>query len=158
MRIILSVFLLMMLVSPLGANAQEAAEDSVATKLNLAKIMHEIKPARGQIETAIEMVARRLPSEQQQGFVERMNQVFDYKELEELSIQSMAEVFTQAELEKMVDYYGSKEAMSINEKMTVYQSVMQPEITKMLDEAIIEARTGGPSDIAPSDAPAPATE
>ncbi len=159
MRIILTVFFMTMLVFSFGANAQEAAPaDNMVAKTNLAKMMHEIKPARGQIEGAIDMVAKRMAPEQQQAFVDRMYKAFDFKKLEELSIKSMAEVFTEAELQKMVDYYGSKEAMSSGEKMPVYQSVMQPEITKMLDEAILEVRTGGASDVKAPPAEVPAAE
>ena len=156
MRTILTFAFLAFMVFSLPVNAQDATGNGdLQTRMNLAKVMHEIKPARGQVEMAIQMVAKRLAPEQQQAFIDRMNKAFDYKKLEELSVKSMAEVFTEVELQKMVDYYGSKEAKSADEKMPVYQSVMQPEITKMLDEAILEARTGGPADVS---APAGAVE
>lgn len=123
----------------------------MATRMNLAKMMHEIKPARGQVEAAIEAVAARLQPQQQQDFVAKMTNTFDFERLQQISTKAMAEVFTEAELQKMVDYFGSPEAQSISKKMPVYQSIMQPEITKMLDEAIIEVRTGAPSDIEPSE-------
>lgn len=137
------------------AYAQESDHaDDMQTRMNLAKMMHEIKPARGQVEDAIKAVAARLQPEQQQKFIERMIRIFDFERLEKISTEAMAEVFTEAELQAMVDYYGSTQARSITEKMPVYQSVMQPQITEMLDEAIIEARTGGPADIKPPTPPA----
>lgn len=123
------------------------SDDDMATRMNLAKMMHEIKPARGQVEAAIEAVAARLQPQQQEDFIAKMTDIFDFERLQQISTEAMAEVFTEAELQKMVDYYGSREAQSISEKMPVYQSVMQPEITKMLDEAIIEVRTGAPADV-----------
>lgn len=159
MRILMAVFLVAMMTLafpfPFGAaqaqdkGASATTEDAgdMNARLNLAKVMHEIKPARQQIDVAIEMVSKRLPVDQREDFVGRMQKIFDYDKLEELSIKAMAEVFTEKELQKMVDYYGSKEAISADKKMPVYQSVMQPEITKMLDEALLEVRTGGASDV-----------
>lgn len=154
MRILMTSFIVAMMafIVPFGAaHAQDnaTAEDAgdMGARLNLAKIMHELKPASQQIDIAIDMVSRRMPAERRESFVNRMHDIFDYKKLEDLSVKAMAEVFTEVELQKMVDYYGSKEAMSIDNKMPVYQSVMKPQITKMLDEAMLEVRTGGPTDM-----------
>ena len=54
----------------------------------------------------------------------------------------MAETFTASELEKMVEYFGSDEAKSIAQKLPVYQAIVEPEITKMMDAALMKLRTG----------------
>lgn len=141
--------------APVAAAAAKQDAGSMEARLNLAKMMHEVKPAREQVDAAIRNVAKNLPADQQQEFISRMTNAFDYKKLEELSIHSMAEVFTEDELQKMVEYYGSPEAHSIEEKMPVYQSVMQPEVTKMIDAAMMQARTGGPPDTPPVPSKAP---
>ena len=43
----------------------------------------------------------------------------------------------------MLGYFSSAEAHSISEKMPLYNGRMQPEIMKMLDVAMMAARTGG---------------
>ena len=54
----------------------------------------------------------------------------------------MAEIYTLPELEAMVEYYSKPEAKSAAEKQEAYQDKVGPEITKMLDKALMEMRTG----------------
>ena len=61
----------------------------------------------------------------------------------------MADLFTLAEMEKMVGYFSSPEAQSIGEKLPKYQERLQPEIIRMLDAAMMTERTGATSSPAP---------
>ena len=130
------------------AHAQQAAADRGAdygARVALAQKMHEIRPAKKQVEDAVTAAASRLPAPNREDFKAQMMKSIDVAALEKRSIDVMAQTFTKAELEKMVGYFGSPEAQKIAEKLVVYQSVMMPEITKMLDKAAMEARTGAPA-------------
>ena len=130
--------------------AQDAAPDSdLAKRIELAKEMHKIRSARMQVQEAIDQVGRNLPPLDRDRFTKMVEKAFDYDALEKLSIDTMVELFTTQELQKMVDYFGSAEARSIEKKLPVYQEKIQPYIIKSLDSAMIADRTGN--------APAPET-
>lgn len=121
-----------------GANAGD-----MAIRLDLSEKMHKIRPARKQIDSAIEQVARNgLSVEEQQAFILSMKRIIDYKALEKASIEAMAETFSAPELKAMVDYYEKPEAQSANEKFPDYQKKIEPIIYQMLDRAMMQVRTG----------------
>lgn len=130
-------------------HAPAHAQDDDARKMALVKQMHEIRPARTQVREAIEQVSRNLPPMERDRFLKMVENAFDYDRLETLSVEAMADLFTLAEMEKMVDYFGSPEAQSIGEKLPKYQERIQPEIIRMLDAAMMAERTGATSSPAP---------
>jgi hypothetical protein len=67
----------------------------------------------------------------------------NYEALEKISIDAMAETYTVAELEAMNEYYSKPEAKSAQPKYSNYANKVFPEITRMLDEAVMRVRTGG---------------
>jgi len=133
----------------IGAATSVHAQDDDARKMALVKQMHEIRPARTQVREAIEQVSRNLPPMERDRFLKMVENAFDYDRLETLSVEAMADLFTLAEMEKMVDYFGSPEAQSIGEKLPKYQERIQPEIIRMLDAAMMAERTGATSSPAP---------
>lgn len=119
-----------------------ATEPDTAKKIELAKRMHEIRPAKAQVQEALDQVGRNLPPMERDKFLKMVDGAFDYAKLEKLSIDTMVELFTVAELEKMVDYFGSPEANTIATKLPEYQKKIQPEIIRSLDAAMMSQRTG----------------
>lgn len=144
--------------------AQGAAADT-AKKIELAKKMHEIRPAKAQVQEALDQVGRNLPPMERDKFLKMVEGAFDYAKLEKLSIDTMVELFTVAELEKMVEYFGSPEAKVIATKLPEYQKKIQPEIIRSLDAAMMAQRTGAAAPavstppvttpVAPAEAPKP---
>lgn len=115
----------------------------MALRLELAERMHRIRPAREQVDSAIEQVARSgIPPEEQQGFILSMQRIIDYKALEKASVEAMAETFTIAELKAMVEYYEKSEARSASDKFPDYQKKIEPLVYGMLDRAMMKIRTG----------------
>lgn len=125
-----------------AAMAQEAADPAFAERLALSKKMHEVRPINLQVEKVVEQMAARFPEDQRDKFIERMIDVFDKEALTDISVQAMAETFTAPELEKMIEFHGSPEGKTITEKMPVYQSLLEPELVKKIDKALMEVRTG----------------
>jgi hypothetical protein len=126
--------------SPLLTYAQE--DTALAKRIELAKKMHEIKPARDQVEQAVQQVALQLPMSDRDTFTEEILAGIDFEALETLSVRSMAEVFSEGELNAMIVYYGSAEAKSISEKFPVYEELVQPKILEMLDASLMNLRAG----------------
>jgi hypothetical protein len=115
-----------------------------AERLALAKQMHDLRPAKKQVEDAVNTAANRLPAANRDDFVKAMMKSIDVAALEKQSIDVMAQTFTKVELEKMISYFGSPEAEGIAKKLVIYQAAMNPVIIQMLDKAAMEARTGAP--------------
>lgn len=125
------------------ATAQTAADSGDrAKRVELATEMHKIRPAKAQVQDAVTQVGQNLPPMERDRFTKMVDKAFDYPKLEKLSIDTMADLYTVRELEKMVEYFGSAEARSIEKKLPTYQQKIQPEIIKMLDAAMIAERTG----------------
>ena len=136
--VLMSLFLL---VPPVLAQA-EGGDAGLQQRIELARKMHEVRPMSVQIEQAIEALSMRYPEDRRELFVTKMLQMFDQQTLSEVSVKAMAETFTAAELQKMVEFYGSPEGKAIEQKMPVYQAIVEPEIIKKIDEAMMEIRTG----------------
>lgn len=120
-----------------------ASDDVSARQLELAKQMHSYRPAREQVDAAIERIAQAYPAAQREAFKVSMRRVLNYRAIEKSSIEAMAEVYTEAELEAMVAYYAKPEARSASEKYGAYAAKVQPGIVKMIDQAMMKIKTGG---------------
>lgn len=162
MRIFSILVLLLLAVCPPAAFAEDAAAPSVqaqddasyAKRLELARKMHEINPARDQINAAIDQAAESQPEQEREAFKTAMRSVLNFQAIEKISIDAMAEVYTERELQAMVNYYSLPEAKSAGEKQMKYSEKVYPEIIRMLDQAMMRVRTGGTS-VAPSAADEP---
>lgn len=124
------------------AQDNKPADPDYAKRLELSQQMHKIRPAKAQVQEAVEQVSANLSPAERDKFKKMVEKAFDYDKLEKLSTETMAELFTVGELQKMVDYFGSAEAESIARKLPKYQEKVQPAIIQMLDAAMIKDRTG----------------
>ena len=127
------------------AEQEKPAEspDMIAKKLELARKMHQIRPTRLQVDSAINQAAMGMPEAERQPFVAAMHSVLNYNAIEKISIDAMVETFTLPELEAMVAYHSTPEAKSIGEKMAQWAMKVQPEVVRMIDSALMRVKTGG---------------
>lgn len=144
MRYIIFVYFICLCVLFPRIGYSEDLDAGLETRRKLASEYHEIRPVNLQVELAVDTVLNRLSLDKL-----RKNELknvllknMDYEELKILSTNSMAEVFSEAELKWMIDYYSKEEASSIEEKMPIYNDLVMPVITQMLDKAFMEIRTG----------------
>lgn len=143
MRLLFLAFFLFAGLSGVSAFAQDdPADPGLAKRLELATELNKVMSPRENIEMAVGKVSESLPETQRRDFVEDTIASFDFERLNEKAIKSMAEVFSQKELEKMLDYFGSEEAKSIATKMPVYQELIAPELSAMVNTAIMRLRMG----------------
>lgn len=138
-------------VAPVAEPAAPA--DTDGARLALATKMHEIWPVSTRVEDAITVVAESVPEAEREAFKARMRKAIDQKTLEQESIKAMAQVFTEPELQAMVNFYGSAEGRSVSEKTEDYMVILQPVMVKMLDSALLKMRTGTPMHSTPPVAP-----
>ncbi len=120
-------------------------EASIEKRLMLAQKMHELRPTRPQVDNAILRASLSIPESEREAFVAAMKTVLPYKAIERISVDAMVEVYTLEELEAMVDYYSKPEAQSASQKVRDWAMLVQPEINRMIDKAMMRVRTGAPN-------------
>ncbi len=131
------VFLMAVLLS-----VPAMAQDDSAERLKLAEQMHEIWPVRTRIEAAIASVAEQLPVDKQAQAKAKMRQSIQFDQVQEESIKAMADTFTAEELKAMIAFYGSETGRSISAKTSDYELALRPVMTKMMDKAMLDLKTG----------------
>ncbi len=138
--------------TPSGANEQAdvAKGDgqdpaTLQLRMELARKMHTINPLDPQIDGEIRRASLTIPLLEREAFLAAMSTVINRKTIEEVSIKAMAEIYTVAELESMVDYYGKPEAKSAMRKVGDWARLVQPQLSRIIDRAIMRVRTGAPN-------------
>lgn len=145
-RTLLRFVLFLLFAAPaLPALAQQEAGDS-ALRQKLAERMQEIQPVADQVALIVGDLAEREPESARVAFKEKMMAGVDAAALSKAAAAAMAETFTAAELQRMIDYFGSPEAKTIDEKMPVFHGLLQPAVSKAIDRALMAVRTGAPAD------------
>ena len=120
-------------------------EASIEKRLKLAQEMHKLRPTRPQVDNAILRASLAVPEGEREPFIAAMKTVLNYKAIERISVDAMVEVYTLEELQAMVDYYSKPEAQSAAQKVRDWAMLVQPEINRMIDKAMMRVRTGAPN-------------
>ena len=124
------------------------AEDDFEQRLELAEQMLDIRPARVQLESALDQyIANYMfnqPDHEQKIFRSAMLNVMNHKALNKIAVDAYAETFTVEELVAMVEYYAKPEAQSARKKQGELNRKISPEIIHMLDQALMRIRAEGP--------------
>lgn len=138
----LTLFSIFALSAPVFAQEEPVLEPAFEARLELAEKMHDIWPVRPKVEDALNIAAESFPEIERAGFKARMRKAIKYDQLEEESIEAMAKIYTAEELQAMIDFYGSKEGRAVSAKTGEYMAALRPVMSKMLDGALMEVRTG----------------
>ena len=126
------------------ASNDDAANEAMSDTMTLSKKMHDIWPMRQKVELALDNIAARLPEGERTKFKGAMRRSIDFDALEQASTDAMADIFSEAELQKMIDFYGSKEGRSVSHKLKDYEAALQPLMIQMMDKALLNAKLGSP--------------
>ncbi|HQX26598.1 MAG TPA: DUF2059 domain-containing protein [Alphaproteobacteria bacterium] len=71
---------------------------------------------------------------------EQIRAMFNHAEIENLMVEKMTKHFTEEELLKLADFYGSPEGQSIMKKMPAYMSDVMPFVQQKVADAVQKAR------------------
>lgn len=123
-----------------AASVALSADEQV--RLDLAGKMHEIWPIRTRVESALESISKNFPEEKQTEAKAALRKAINFDLLEEESIKAMAQTFTAEELKAMIEFYGSDNGKAISAKTQDYEEALRPVMTKMIDGAMLDLRTG----------------
>lgn len=125
------------------ALAQDDDKGNLDRRIELAKQWHQYISVRDQVDAAIEQAAQGQPEKDREAFKSAMRSALNYQALEKISVDALVDTYTEAELQAMVDYNSKPEAQSARKKEPEYAKKVYPEIVRMLDKAMMQARTGG---------------
>lgn len=141
----LFLFVVLSLTGAGVARADPPAAGDLPQRVVLAEKMVTIRPVRSQVERAVDAyiaVALRGRSESERElFRVRMLGAINADALEKITVDAYADTFTKEELAAMVEYYAKPEARSAAEKEAGLSEKISPEIIRMLDQAVMKART-----------------
>ncbi|MGH1375834.1 MAG: hypothetical protein ACRBCK_05735 [Alphaproteobacteria bacterium] len=124
------------------AKAELEDKELAEKKIELARIMHKVRPTRDQVDGAIKRASLALPATERQAFVGAMQSMLNYNAIERISMDAMVQTYTFKELKSMVDYFSKPEAKSASDKTGHWARAVQPEIARMIDRAMMRVRTG----------------
>ena len=111
-------------------------------KIRLATKLHDYRPAQEVLDQIIDVLIARYPEDRRPKIKERLTEMIDIYRIREITIRTMADIYTKEELELMIQFYGAPEYKSIAEKTQVYIQLVQPEIVKQIDAALLKMRVG----------------
>ena len=148
-RLVFLSLIMAFITMPYAVYAQDGNQENYDKRIGLAQQILAVNPVRDQVRGAIEQfVARAMPMASQadkETLKFQLIQIINVKAIEDVSLRAYADVFTQSELEVMLDYYSKPEAKTAREKMPQLNEIIGPEIVKMLDKAVMKARTTRPN-------------
>lgn len=122
------------------ATVVSQASDDLQNRLALARELHDIKHVKDHIRETITAASVNLPVVEREDFKKYMELKIDFDDLEKKSIQYTAEIYTAAELQAMIDYFGSTEGRSAEVKGEEYAKKFGAEVRKTIDQAIMAAK------------------
>jgi hypothetical protein len=137
------LLVLALLVPSLAFAGETVSANELKERIKFATEFHDVRPIRKAIDQDIQKYAETLPESDRENFMRFIQIRIDYDKIEELSIKTMAEIYTVPELKAMIAYFGSPEGKSAEAKGPLYTSRVAPEITRAIDAALLDAQLGG---------------
>lgn len=125
-----------------AAKAENEDQVILEKKIALAKEMHQIRPTRTQVDSAVAGAAMALPASERQNFIITMKSRLNYNAIERISIDAMVDTYTLVELESMVEYFSKPEAKSASAKVHSWATAVNPHIVRMIDDVLMRIKTG----------------
>lgn len=124
-------------VGGLAVSSSAFAQDDRAARIQAAEAYERVVPVSGLMDGIFDEMGK---NPQLQGLTQddlkALRTVYDYEELREMTINSMADNFTVAEINALTDFYSSPEGRSVMEKMPKYMSDTMPFIQQKSIEAL----------------------
>ena len=132
------MFLMTCTLLALGIVSPVMADDTedLAKKLRLAKEYSSQAPVADEVKQTIDALAIQVPMDKRVVFRSALERTIDADQLETISEMALAEVFTEAELQALVDFYSTPEGQATRVKMPQYQDRIKPVLEQMIRDAV----------------------
>jgi hypothetical protein len=133
-----------LLLAAAPAPAALALTDTPSNRRTQAERYEAVMSVRDALETSTLRVARMLPREHRQGFIDFAMVHLDHDSIRATVLVVLTETFTANELQAMADFFGSPVGRSVAGKMGVYtERVMPLMMMKVREAATAYARQQG---------------
>lgn len=125
-------------IAPQSPAPAVAAAPVTPERLALAKAYINSVPVEDQVKAAIEDMISRVSADQRVLVRSIAEKTIDYTRLRDAAAQTVAEIFTDAEIKKMTEFFASPEGKSVSAKLPIYEQRMQPVMTDMLRDFVLK--------------------
>lgn len=130
----------LVLIAALVVIAAPASADTPEGRLAAAKAYVKVADVPKMMNEMVNAMAQNPQLGLTPEHVEQIRGAFDHAEMEKLMIEKMSKHFTEEELLKLADFYGSPEGQSIMKKMPAYMSEVMPFIQQKVLETVQKAK------------------
>lgn len=132
MKLLRALVLLSLLIPALPAWASDSEEERVAAARRYLEVAQMSKIT----DDMVNELAKTLPAEQRDKFLEFMHDAVRPEVLEQAAMTSMVKVFTAQELNALADFFGSPVGRSAMGKFGVYMADVMPVIQQEMFRAL----------------------
>jgi len=102
----------------------------------LAQQVEQFRPVSERIDEMLGTLSLQLSGEDRAQFRINIMGAIDARRLEQLSVTTMAQLFTPEELQSMISYYNDPHSRAISEKSPLYRQVIDAEISREIQTAL----------------------
>ena len=127
--------LLLVLAIVLTINTSSAIEDTIANRSKEIERYLKIMPVSNLLKDMTTQMAKQIPENQRQGFIDLITKHLDTEALTEAMKSSMMKHFTADECKALADFYGSKHGKSAMKKFGIYMADVMPAIQQEIIKA-----------------------
>jgi hypothetical protein len=114
------------------------AAEKIDPKTALAIKIHEKVDIRKRLFKALDILTQFMTPTEKLDFWSRMDKAITKDDINDISIKAMADTYTEAELQAMLDFYSSPAGQSAEGKRAEYEAKVSPQYTKLIDEAVVK--------------------
>lgn len=111
------------------------------TKETLARQYYDLNPLWRSVSNAIRLHARDMPEKQRLIFITALEKSIDKEEIRATALPIIAELYTEGELQRLIEYYEDPLIRSALAKEETFNRKVAPYITRIIDEALLRVRT-----------------
>lgn len=113
------------------------ADKGAEARLKLATEIHQKVDVRERLFKAMDVLTQFMTPTEKASFWTKMKVAMPAEKVNAVSIQAMADTYTEDELKAMLSFYSSPAGQSAEAKRSAYEKRVGPEFTKLLDQAVI---------------------
>ena len=115
------------------------AGDTIEERNKAAERYLNVMPMKKLLDDLTVEMAKRIPEEKREQFINLMNKHLDAGQLEKITKNSIVKIFTADEINALADFYGSEVGKSAMKKFGIYMAEIMPHIQKEVIKAGQEA-------------------
>ncbi|GEM_PF-3484637 len=117
-------------------SGNERQPEDYEKRLELAKRVEEFRPMEDRVSEVLDVLAPELGADDRERFKNDVTATVNMDRLEELSVATMARLFTPEELQSMIDYYQVPASRTVAEKTPMFRQIVDAEIGREIQFAI----------------------